>query len=180
MTAAAIASSSRQRRVSRTGVVGPRPASDELPRPEFSSRDCSASANRSRLASPWGGQISRAELLQNHALQFPARERVDEVMLHGSDTLGALVVGDAQLVQPFGFGLRQLAQEIVANRLDGVRLSRHARIGYGDLRSQPDIDPPTYDKSPCWKPFTRRQRTAGHTLPGVYGSGTPGLSGHSR
>ena len=68
-------------------------------------------------------------------MQFPARERVDEVVLHGSNTLGALVVADAQLVQPFGFGLRQLAQEIVADRLDGVRLGRHARVGDGHPHS---------------------------------------------
>ena len=72
----------------------------------------------SRVASLWGGQISRAELLQNGSRQFTARERVDEVVLHGSDPFGARVVGDGQLVQPFGFRLRQLAQEIVANRLD--------------------------------------------------------------
>ena len=45
-TAAARASRSRQRHVSRTRVAGPRPTSDDVPRPGFSSRDCSASANR--------------------------------------------------------------------------------------------------------------------------------------
>ena len=78
-----------------------------------------------RLVSLWGRQISRAELLQNHTVQFPARERVDEVELHHPDALGAHVVHDAQLVQPIGFGLGQLTQQIVAERLDGIVLGRH-------------------------------------------------------
>ena len=88
-------------------------------------------------------------MLQNLSAEFPARERVDEVELHGPDALGAHVVDDAQLVQPFGFGLRQLTQQIVAERLDGDSSQSSCDCVRSTL----------FDKSSSRKPFSRADRT---------------------
>ncbi len=61
------------------------------------------------------------------------------------------VVGDAQLVQPFGLGLGQLAEEVVADRLDGTSQSS---CSCWRRTAAFRAEHPRYVKSHGSKPFT--------------------------